>query len=465
MSLAVNYNPEPLFSRRAYKRHMARTAKAFSAISMGAAFVLTSGEAFAQSSRASAENGFSPLDGQPIGFNEAGDLRVMLASGEEITIPRGEYGLVGDQIMVSDMIDGVEVAQNGYIPPTSDAYPVYGNTGGPFGNLGMGTVLIPLGLILGGILVYFLITRANNDGPAFAEASYTANFEENDTGTVVTVGATDAEGDTFTYSLSGDDAEHFSIDAAGAITFNDEPNFDSPGDAGRNNVYSFNAVATDEHGEASSVPVTVTVTTEPDADVVDATADLAANVSTGNDDITATGALTGFDTSSGNDSVNITTGTMAAGTGDMGSGNDLLTIGNDLGGTPTFDLGSGNDEIVLADDQTDVLTIDLGTGEDIIDIDVAQVTAIHVIQAFGADDLIDLSVFGLTDGLDTTLHANSGDAIAELDDFDVVFYDTGTDIRVLVDADDSDTAAFNATDMQFTIEGVQSLSASQFDFA
>ena len=78
MSLAVNYTPEPLFSRRAYKRHMARTAKAFSAISMGAAFVLTSGEAFAQSSRASAENGFSPLDGQPIGFNKQVHPRILV---------------------------------------------------------------------------------------------------------------------------------------------------------------------------------------------------------------------------------------------------------------------------------------------------------------------------------------------------------------------------------------------------
>ena len=59
MSLAIRaFAPEPLFTRRAHRQNMARAAKAFSAISLGAAFVLTTGEAGAQSSRASAEEGF-----------------------------------------------------------------------------------------------------------------------------------------------------------------------------------------------------------------------------------------------------------------------------------------------------------------------------------------------------------------------------------------------------------------------
>ena len=133
MSLAISaFAPEPIFTRRAHRQNMARAAKAFSAISLGAAFVLTTGEAGAQSARASAEDGFSPISGTPLGFNDDGDLIVVLADGSETVIPRGEYGLVGDQIMVSDMIQGVEVAQNGYIPPTSGA-PVYGSTGPLFG--------------------------------------------------------------------------------------------------------------------------------------------------------------------------------------------------------------------------------------------------------------------------------------------------------------------------------------------
>ena len=164
MSLAISaFTPEPLLTRRAYRQNMARAAKAFSAISLGAAFVLSSGQANAQSSRASAEDGFSPINGTPLGFNDAGDLRVMMANGEEVTIPRGAYGLVGDQIMVSDMIEGVEVAQNGYIPQTSGGAPVYGNTGPFGGGMGYATWLVPLGLVAVGVIAYFLITRSNND--------------------------------------------------------------------------------------------------------------------------------------------------------------------------------------------------------------------------------------------------------------------------------------------------------------
>ena len=454
MSLAVNYTPDPLFSRRAYKRHMARTAKAFSAISMGAAFVLTSGEAFAQSSRASAENGFSPLDGQPIGFNEAGDLRVMLASGEEITIPRGEYGLVGDQIMVSDMIDGVEVAQNGYIPPTSDAYPVYGNTGGGmFGNMGMGSVVVPLGLILGGILVYFLITRANNDAPAFGEASYSANFAENGTGTVVAVSAVDAEGDSFSYSLSGTDAESFSIDASGNITFTDRPNFDSPGSVANSHVYSFNAVATDEHGEATSVPVSVTVTDASDTPTAatgttytgDATAE----------DITMAAGSTSVSMAGGSDTLSLDGG-ITSGTVDMGTGNDYVALNGAVAAAANVNLGTGNDELELNDAAGNVLTIDVGTGSDVIDIDVDQ-TAIHVVQNFGSDDDIDVSDLANLATFDATAHADLAAATAALATSDVAYYVSGANVIAVFD-----TSAGGTVDFSIQINGVSSLSADQF---
>ena len=171
----------------------------------------------------------------------------MLASGEEMIIPRGEYGLVGDQIMVSDLIEGVEVAQNGYIPPTSSAYPTYSSPGF-FGGLGYGGILIPVGLVAAGIIAYVVITRSNNTAPV-SEASYSTTFAENGTGTVLTVSATDAEEDTITYSLSGDDAGQFSIDASGKITFTDDPNHDAPGDKGFDNVYNMIVTATDDHGK------------------------------------------------------------------------------------------------------------------------------------------------------------------------------------------------------------------------
>ena len=76
------FDPEILFSRRAQKRHMARAAKAFSAISLGAAFAFTAVKPLRRP-RASTDNPFTTIDGTPLGFTEDGDLRVMLASGEE----------------------------------------------------------------------------------------------------------------------------------------------------------------------------------------------------------------------------------------------------------------------------------------------------------------------------------------------------------------------------------------------
>ncbi len=54
-------------------------------------------------------------------------------------------------------------------------------------------------------------------------------------------------------------ASFFSVSTAGAITFDDEPNFEAPGDSDRDNEYVFTATATDEHGEASSVTITIDV--------------------------------------------------------------------------------------------------------------------------------------------------------------------------------------------------------------
>jgi len=467
MSLAIRaFAPEPLFTRRAHRQNMARAAKALSAISLGAAFVLTTGEAGALSSRASGEEGFSPINGTPLGFNDDGDLIVLLADGKETVIPRGEYGLVGDQIVVSDMIEGIEVAQNGYIPPTSGV-PVYGGPG-PMG-LGYASWAIPLGIAAVGVLAYLYLSRSNNEAPAFASTTYTASFDENDNGTVVSTPATDAEGDTITYSLSDTDAGQFSIDTSGNITFKSKPNEEAPGDAGRDNVYNLTVTATDDHGEASSSVVTVTVT-DDDADYqADATATLT-SLSAGNDDVTASGTITGFDAGAGNDAVDIT-GTMASGTGDMGTGNDHLTISNDLGaGSVTFDMDTGNDWFELdSGTQAGTITVDLGTGSDVVDIDAAitGTTAKLVIEAMGTDDIIDLRALNLSEGVNTTIYSSLALAVVELDDYDVVFWDNGADLQMVIDADENDdmTLTGDAGDMFIDLDGIQTVTAAMFDLS
>ncbi|MGB1156935.1 MAG: hypothetical protein ACPG42_08970 [Alphaproteobacteria bacterium] len=423
---------------------MARAAKAFSAISMGAAFVLTTGEAGAQSARASAENGFSPINGTAIGFNDDGDLRVLLASGEETIIPRGEYGLVGDQIMVSDMIQGVEVAQNGYIPPTSGGAPVYGNPG-PFG-LGYATWLVPLGLVAAGVIAYILITRSNNDAPSLGAESYSDTIAEGAATTTVlfSASATDAEGDAITFSLSGADAASFDIDpASGDVTWAAVPDFEPAADANGDNVYSFNVVATDEHGKASAVTAEVTLT--------DTNTNEASGGYTGDntdEDIEMTTAVTGtVDMSGGDDDLLVTEGMSGTGSIDAGTGADVVTLVNTaMAAGNSIDMGTGNDVLIINAALAAAPTIDLGSGADILDINVIQ-TAVLAITGFAAGDVLDLTgIAGIS-----TFNATEG---VTLTDNGVVYAEAGGNVTLSID-----NTGDGVSDMSLTLVGITALTA------
>jgi autotransporter-associated beta strand protein len=106
------------------------------------------------------------------------------------------------------------------------------------------------------------VDRAANAAPAFAAASDKASFAENGTGTVYTASATDANNDTITYSLTGGaDQALFNINAnSGALTFKQSPNFETPTDAGSNNVYDVVITATDTHNATNTLALAVTVT-------------------------------------------------------------------------------------------------------------------------------------------------------------------------------------------------------------
>ena len=440
MSLAISaFAPEPLFTRRAYRKNMARAAKAFSAISLGAAFVLTTGEAGAQSSRASAEEGFSPLNGTPNGFNDDGDLIVLMADGSEAIIPRGEYGLIGDQIMVSDMIEGVEVAQNGYIPPTSGA-PMYGSYG-PSG-MGYATWLIPLGLVAAGVLAYIYFSRSVNEAPTLGAASYSDTIAEGaSTSTVLfTASATDGESDAIVFSLSGNDASSFSIDpTSGAVTFKAVPDFEPAGDADGNNIYSFNVVATDEHGEAALVPATVTLT-----DTSDALAAGVAPATAGVQDISyAVAPTVAVNTGPGNDDILLSAGIGAGGSVDAGSGAAVVRIeGTATPAGAAVDMGSGADLLQLKATMVADLAIDLGAADaaaDILELTAPQ-TQVHVVSNFNAtaEDKIDVSAFNLSGSLNTTDQGNAATAQAAISTTHSITYETGTD-RVYIDSNNNGT--------------------------
>ncbi|TXG81553.1 MAG: hypothetical protein E6R12_14020, partial [Sphingomonadales bacterium] len=75
-------------------------------------------------------------------------------------------------------------------------------------------------------------TVANVNEAAVLTSGAAASLAENATGTVYPASATDPEGASLSYSLSGTDAALFEIDAAtGAVAFKAAPNFEAPADA------------------------------------------------------------------------------------------------------------------------------------------------------------------------------------------------------------------------------------------
>ncbi len=110
-----------------------------------------------------------------------------------------------------------------------------------------------------------------NEAPTITSPA-TVNAPENQT-SVIDVQSTDPEGDTegsgLSYSLTGgaDQALFSIVPATGVLTFNSAPDFETPGDAGGNNVYDVQVTVTDSGAltDVQDIGVTVTDTTEPPA--------------------------------------------------------------------------------------------------------------------------------------------------------------------------------------------------------
>ncbi len=85
-------------------------------------------------------------------------------------------------------------------------------------------------------------------------------YQENRTTTVYTFRASDPQRGAIAWSLTGPDANDFSISETGALTFNRAPDFESPEDADRDNVYELTVIATDDEGYTDRVSFTIAVT-------------------------------------------------------------------------------------------------------------------------------------------------------------------------------------------------------------
>ena len=101
------------------------------------------------------------------------------------------------------------------------------------------------------------ISFAENGDIATALATYAA--------TDVDQGADDSSPDTLTWSVTGADAGKFNIGnqtggTPGVLTFKDQPDFESPGDANGDNDYKVTVVVSDGKGNSDEHEVTISVT-------------------------------------------------------------------------------------------------------------------------------------------------------------------------------------------------------------
>jgi hypothetical protein len=106
--------------------------------------------------------------------------------------------------------------------------------------------------------------ESTNAAPTINNADMNISVQENQT-SALTVNASDSNGDTLAYSLSGDDSSLLSISTAGLVTFNTAPDYEDPSDADTNNIYKITASVSDGSLNATkNFEVTVTNDTSDD---------------------------------------------------------------------------------------------------------------------------------------------------------------------------------------------------------
>lgn len=107
--------------------------------------------------------------------------------------------------------------------------------------------------------VSITVENENDVAPVITSGA-TATIAENSAATVYTATATDADSASLTYSISGTDAALFQINSStGVVTFITPADFETPGDAGGDNVYDFTVTASDgDFSDSQAVAVTVT---------------------------------------------------------------------------------------------------------------------------------------------------------------------------------------------------------------
>ena len=83
-----------------------------------------------------------------------------------------------------------------------------------------------------------------NTAPNITNTNTNISVQENQT-SAFTINASDSNGDTLSYSLSGDDSSLLSVSNQGVVTFNTAPDYENPSDADSNNIYKITANVSD----------------------------------------------------------------------------------------------------------------------------------------------------------------------------------------------------------------------------
>ena len=111
------------------------------------------------------------------------------------------------------------------------------------------------------------ITVTNVNEASVVTGPTAKSYPENGTGTVASYRATDPEGQSVTWSLSGTDSDDFLISTTGKLTFKTPPDYEAPADANRDNNYLVR-VRADDGSHIGDLAVTVTVTHQNEAPIV-----------------------------------------------------------------------------------------------------------------------------------------------------------------------------------------------------
>ena len=129
----------------------------------------------------------------------------------------------------------------------------------------------------GNLNVKVTVTNINEEAPVVTGRN-SHTVRENTTSAFYTYRATDSDiNDTIVWSTGGADGHLFQMNGRGELSFREAPDFETPRDAGQDNDYNLEVVATDGGGLRGTFDATVTVSELNEGPVVSGTATFTVN--------------------------------------------------------------------------------------------------------------------------------------------------------------------------------------------